>query len=300
MKHSLTFYIWQQLNNILCNYYIPRRNIKKMRANLAKIDALLPKGHPPVTITHLENDQVKGDWIEPKKRPSERTLLYLHGGGYALGATASHEIFVNALCYKVGINVLALDYPLSPEHPFPAALESAYAAYKWLLSKGIDPKNIVIGGDSAGGGLTLALVLYLKQKNEPLPNRLILLSPYVDLTPEVVYPENILKKDVVLRVLLSSGFLAKAYAPNQDLHNPLISPLFGDFTGAPPTLMFTGTAESFITEDLALAERLKNQKVPLKHIIGEGMFHIWPILLPPFAREAKEAMNEIKNFLNPL
>jgi acetyl esterase/lipase len=298
LKHSLYFYIGKYLNDFLINRVCYRPDIKETRANFAKLNAKVPKGHPPVKVTHFENDQINGDWIEPKKGSTERTLLYFHGGGYFLDASAAHDIFLSQLSLKANIKVFTLNYSLIPEHPFPAALESAYAAYKWLLANGTDPKNIVFGGDSAGGGVALALLLYLKQKKEPLPDRLVLLSPFVDLTPEGKYDKEIVKRDVILKKLIQFD-IPEMYAPNQDSRNPLISPLFGDFTGSPPILMFVATDDCLSTQDLALADRLKKQKVDIKLIVGEGMFHDWPVLLFPYVREAKEAMKEITSFLSP-
>lgn len=298
MKHSIHFYISKFLNNLIINHYVADRDINKLRAKLLSLAKYAPKTSRHSKITPVKTDQFNGNWIEPKEGLTDRTFLYLHGGGYIFATPGTYHAFLSHICNKSKIRAFYLDYPLAPEHPFPAALESAYQSYKWLLSQGIDPKKIIIGGDSAGGGLTLALLLYLKQKGDPQPGRAVVLSPYVDLTPEAVFPEEVIKKDPILRKLIQLDICPQAYAPNQDRHNPLISPLFGDFTRTCPILMLAATEDSLIEQDLKLAESMKMQGVDLQLIIGEGMFHVWPVFLPPAARESQEAMGQIIKFIN--
>lgn len=295
MNHSLNFHIARFVNRLGAKYVNSRSSPQEMRSAVLRLSSMLSKTSSRAKCTPIENDQIKGEWLEPKEGSADFTLLYLHGGGYIFGSPSTYQAFLSQFCWRAKARILSLDYPLAPEHPYPAAIKSAYRAYKWLLANGTDPKKIVVGGDSAGGGLALALLLKLKQMGDPLPAGALCICPWVDLSRDS--PEKVFEKDIILTKRLEQIAL-KSYVIGQDPHDPLISPIFGDFTGMPPIMMQVATLDSLNVQDLEFADRLKKQGVQLKLSIGEGMFHDWAVLLPPQVKEGLEALNEMSSFIH--
>ncbi|MEG1789987.1 MAG: alpha/beta hydrolase [Oscillospiraceae bacterium] len=221
-----------------------------------------------------------------------RALLYLHGGGYVAGSLGYARGFAGTLADAVGIRTLCIGYRLAPEHPFPAALEDAFAAYEYLLSQGCRADDISLIGESAGGGLILALCLKLKAMGMPLPSRLIPLSPWTDLTLSGKSYETNLKADISLTHAEIDGFV-EAYAP-PDTRDPLVSPLFGDFAGFPPCFIFVGGDELLLSDSVMLADRLRAAGVNCSLTVEDGMWHGYVLYGVP---EAVTALAEIKKFL---
>ncbi len=197
---------------------------------------------PPVTVNLYNKDGVKGSWQEPAGANREQVILYLHGGAYLVGSDTTPQSITAFLAAEAGVRCFSLDYPLAPEHPFPAAVDNAVAAYKMLLNDGIEPGNIVVAGDSAGGGLSLALLQRIRQTGLPMPAGAYLISPWTDLTHsgESHQTKGYIDSSITLDFLASS---AAAYAGDHDLHDPLISPVFADIRDFPPLLVHFGPFE---------------------------------------------------------
>lgn len=215
-------------------------------------------------------------------------VLYLHGGAYTAGSPRTHASLTSHLAKASGAAVYTPDYRLAPEHPYPAALEDAYLCYQALLSKGFKADQITIAGDSAGGGLTLSLLLHLKAEKVALPSKAILISPWSDLT----HPHAGATPQPQDAMLSWDGLAlaAKMYAFNESLAHPGISPALANLSGLPPILIIAGTEEILLADIKALATKLTQQQVSTELSIYEGMWHVFPL----HARMLKEADHAIK------
>ena len=226
---------------------------------------------------------------------AEPTVLYLHGGGYVIGSIATHRDLVSRLVRATGGRALSVDYRLAPEHPFPAALDDATAAYRWLLSSGVDPARLVIAGDSAGGGLTIATMVALRDAGDPLPAAAVCVSPWADLECS---GESITSKADVDPILRQESLLgwAKAYLGDAGPRSPLASPIHADLAGLPPLLIMMGTAELLFDDATRLAERAQAAGVDVTLEPWEEMIHAWPLFafaLP----EGRQALDRIGAFV---
>jgi len=201
-------------------------------------------------------------------------LLFFHGGGYCSGSIMSHRGMVTEAGRAARVRTLAVAYRLAPEHPFPAAIEDARAAYRFLLDQGILTSNIVVGGDSAGGGLTLALMIILRDAGQPLPGCGWLVSPWVDLQMTGASLDE--KADI--DPLISKPYLeelAMAYLAGTDPANPMVSPLRADLAGLPPLLVQVGSAETLLDDAVRLARRAGAADVRINLEIWPHMIHAW-------------------------
>lgn len=258
-------------------------------------DALAPK-HPPAGVAReVVDGAVKGEWHRAEKAEPGRTVLYLHGGGYVFGSPKSHSAFTYALAKEACAEIFSLDYRMAPEHPFPAAVDDAVAAYEWLLEEGRDPAKLVIGGDSAGGGLTLALLLSIKARGLPMPAGALLLSPWTDLaTTGASLDENEKSDAMFKKVYIVEG--AKRYLAAADPKAPLASPLYGDLAGLPPTLIFVSNSEVLRDDSTRLQEKLAAAGVQSKLVTEKGLIHVWPIFPGRFP-EAMKSVHEAAAFI---
>jgi len=198
-------------------------------------------------------------WVAAASVNDGATILYFHGGAYSMGSAQTHIGLTGMLSEFSGVRILSMDYRLAPEHPFPAAIEDAVCAYQWLLNQGVPAKAIVMGGDSAGGGLTFATMLELKNKGIELPAAAFAISPWVDLAHTGETIETHADIDPMF-TKSSMVYMAKLYAGNADLYLPLISPLYGDLRGLPPALIHVGTSEMLLSDSRRMAEALKKQE----------------------------------------
>lgn len=226
--------------------------------------------------------------------PINGVVLYLHGGAYALGSIRSYQEYLGRFASATRTQILAVDYRLAPEDPFPAAVEDALHAYRWLLSRVSGSSQIAIAGDSAGGGLALATTLALCDAGDPLPGCVVCISPWVDLT---LSSESIQSKVTVDPILNPTfldryaGYYAGEYARDHDL----ISPIFGNLEGLPPLLIHVGTDEILYDEAIWLAEKAQNAGVEVHLKTWEGLFHVFPII--PFLPESRESFELISEFI---
>lgn len=226
--------------------------------------------------------------------PSQQVLLYFHGGAYTVGSRHTERMIAGNIAAQSGATVLVPEYRLAPEHPFPAALDDAVACYEFLLSSAVQTENLIVGGLSAGGGLTAALLLKLRELDRSLPRAAVLLSPWLDLTGTAVA----IKHNAALDSGLSWELLipsVKAYAGEHDLRHPLISPVFAELQGLPPLLIQVGDIEILLDDARQFAAKAEAAGVHVQLRLWEGMIHAWHVyrIIP----EARRAVDEIVAFL---
>ena len=232
---------------------------------------------PDVRCEAVDCDGIPGEWSRVPDSDTSRVLLYFHGGGYCSGSILSHRRLVTEAGRAARMRTLTIDYRRAPEHPYPAAHENALTAWRFLRKQGIAAKRIAVGGDSAGGNLTLGLIQRLRASGEDLPGCAWLLSPWTDLT---MSGATLQTKDTVDPLIHKAYLteLADAYALAPiDRRDPLISPLFADFTGFPPILIQVGSAETLLADATRLAEAAGSADVGITLEIWPHMIHAWPV-----------------------
>lgn len=251
----------------------------------------LPEG---VEVKRVEAAGMVAEWLFPAGAGREKVVQYVHGGGYVSGSCSDHRNVVAKLAQYSGNTHLLYEYRLAPEHPYPAALEDSVAMYRWLLDSGYLAANIVMAGESAGGGLCLATLLALKERNLPMPAAGVVLSPWTDLTCS---GDSYRTKNKVSPAPLNSWTVfSRHYTGSHDPADPLISPLFGDLKGLPPLLINSGVDDELFDDGEQFYLRAKEAGVDVQFRPGEGMIHCYPLLAPMFP-EAEEAMLEIAGFI---
>ncbi|MDJ0924375.1 MAG: alpha/beta hydrolase fold domain-containing protein [Acidimicrobiia bacterium] len=204
-------------------------------------------------------------------------LLYLHGGGYLAGSAATHRRWVANLAWAIGAEAHVPNYRLAPEHQFPAALEDAMAAYKELLAEGVPPGRLFVGGDSAGGGLAAALLLRLRDENEPLPAGGLLFSPYADLEHTADSIRENRATDYIPSVEIHPNTI---YLGDHDPRDPYASPIYGDFDRIPPLVVFAGGREMIRDDAVRLVDAATRAGCDTVLHLAPDMYHVWPALLP--------------------
>lgn len=246
-----------------------------------------------ISVTETVAGGVSAEWVRAENARQDAALLYLHGGGYRIGSPASHRHVAAALSQAVGVQTFVIDYRLAPESPFPAAVEDAVSSYQWLIEN-IAPARIVVAGDSAGGGLTLATLIALRDRNIPLPVAGVALSPWVDLTISAESYETRADVDPILtrQELIS---MAEDYLQGQDAATPLASPLFADLRGLPPLLIHVGNDEVLLDDGVKLGDRAKAAGVDVTIEVCDEMIHVWHFFFP-FLQEGREAIARIGEF----
>jgi len=254
----------------------------------------LPAG---VQVASVALGPLPAEWVRAPAAAPDRVLLYLHGGGYAMGSCASHRLLAATLSQVTGWQLLVLGYRLAPEHPFPAAVEDAIAAYRWLLARGMQPDHLVLAGDSAGGGLALATLVVLRDAGASLPAKAVLLSPWTDLALSGASLLTRAERDFVL----TPDYLreeAEAYLGARNPRTPLASPLYADLHGLPPLLIQVGGDEILLDDATRLAERARQAGVAVTLRIAEGMWHGWQATaaLRRFP-EGQAALDQIADFV---
>lgn len=252
---------------------------------------------PPNTKTApVMAGNIRAEWVSAPEADPHKVMLYLHGGGYTCGSIKSHRGFAAVLSKESGATALLIDYRRAPEDPFPAGLDDAVAAYRWLLKQGFKPKNLAIAGDSAGGGLCLATLVALREAGDPLPAAGILLSPWTDL---VGTGDSYTSRASYDPLLTTFGMLeqVKLYLGEQDPRKaPLASPLYAELHQLPPLLIHVGQDEILLDDSTRVAEKIKatGGEVTLK--VWEGMWHVFQMHCTTIP-EAQQAVSEIGRFL---
>lgn len=243
----------------------------------------------PITIAGM-----RAEWLLPAKAAKYKVILYTIGGGYVSGSCNDHRFMVAKVAQASGFAVLIFDHRLAPEHPYPAALDDALTAYRWLLEQGTAPENIVIMGESAGGGLCLATLLALRDLGIPLPAGAVALSPWTDL--KLSGESYRTKADVCLSPKGMNTVCSKYYAGEHDPSEPWISPLYGDLHSLPPIFINVGEYETMLDDSTRFAAKAKSAGVDMTLVVGGKMIHCYPLLAPMFP-EATQAMDEICTFI---
>lgn len=238
------------------------------------------------------------EYLRPQNAVTGRVILQLHGGGYIGPMKNIYRRFaVKYSKLSFGADVLSVDYRVAPEHPFPAALDDCVMTYRWLLEeKEYKPGQIVVAGDSAGGGLALALILYLKDHNMPLPAGVITMSPWSDVTLSGNSYEANYEIDPLFGNSKENMLYQCSYIGEADTKDPYLSPLFGDYHGFPPMLMQVGSFEVLLDDTLSVAKKAKKSGVKVRTSVYDGMFHVFQMgmdLIP----ESREAWEEVGEYL---
>jgi phosphinothricin tripeptide acetyl hydrolase len=267
--------------------------IAERRAQYERAEKVFPT-LPEVKVERVTAPAVPAEWLRPPSAAPGRVVLYLHGGGYVIGSPRSHRHLAAAIATAVRSSALLLEYRCAPEAPFPAAVDDAAAAYRWLLDQGVSAGGIAIAGDSAGGGLTVATLLALRDAGLPLPAAGVCISPWVDLTCSgASYATKADADPIVKRAGVDE--MARAYLGAADRRTPLASPLFADLRGLPPLLIQVGSEEVLLDDSVQLAERARAAGVDATLEVWDQMIHVWHWFLP-LLEEAEEAVAAIGRF----
>jgi len=287
---SLRGIFWRELFRYQIAHAPPSTSIAQMRYNL---DRLGQQVKPPKSVC-IERTWVEGlqaDWLTPRFAPEDARLLYLHGGGYIVGSFASHRGLVGNLAAACGLRTLMPEYRLAPENPFPAALEDSLRVYRRLLTDGVAPHRLVLGGESAGGGLTIATLLALRDEGLPLPAAAFVLSPWTDLAATGESMHTRAAQDPWFE---PEGVAAAAayYVGDDSSTNPLISPLYGDLSALPPLLIHVGDYEILRDDSIRLAEKARAAGVDVTLRVWEGMWHVFQSLAARVP-EARRSVDEV-------
>jgi acetyl esterase/lipase len=269
------------------------------RQNFEQMLSAIP---PPegVEITPVEAGGVPALWSDARGAAGDRVLLYLHGGGYVIGEPMGYRPLWSALARAAGARGLGLDYRLAPEHPFPAAVEDAVAAYRWLLDQGFAPGRIVIGGDSAGGGLTVATLVKARSLGLPMPAGALLISPWTDLACVGASISAKAEEDVSLD-LAGLQNCARQYLGSTPASEPLASPIHADLSGLPPLLIQVGSAEILLDDSNRLATVAGAAGVRVRLEVWPHMPHVWHafgFMLDEGAQAIAEAGSFLRNRLD--
>lgn len=266
------------------------------RRNLERLQDRIPVPPPEARHESVTIGSVPGEWVRWGSPPADRALLYLHGGAYAVGSARLYRDFTWRLARASGLALLAIDYRLAPENPFPAALDDARRAYAHLLDSGLDPGRVVIGGDSAGGGLVLATLLAERDAGHPLPAAAACLSPWTDLAGGGASIQLNSRSDAYLVAHLLRG-AGRLYAGRTDLREPLVSPLAGTLKGLPPLFLHVSDSEILFDDTRRLAARARAAGVPVQLRVWHKqphVFHLFARVLP----EGRQGIDEMGAFLS--
>ncbi len=254
--------------------------------------SLLPA---PAPAQPVNDGAVKGEWLQLTADP-RLTVYYLHGGGYVACSPQTHRPFTSALSRAANARVFALDYRLAPEHRFPAAVEDAVAGYRWLLNQGLDSQEIVIGGDSAGGGLTMATLVALRDAGERLPRASFVLSPWTDMAAT---GRSLDTNDESDYMFYGDGvrWAAPVYIGAASPRDPLASPLYADLSKLPPLMIHVSDTEVLLDDSTRLAERAKQCGVKVDLRVWNDLPHAWPVFITFKIPESYAALSEIVQFI---
>jgi len=276
--------------------------------DVPKLPVAIARGHfEKVASTFLvrafgvevEQSQIAGvdvDWLRPKKAREDKVLLYLHGGAYVIGSPRTHRQLVSHLARAAGVTAVMPEYRLAPEHQFPAGLDDAVAVYRGLLASGFGPDDIIILGDSAGGGLSAATLLALRHAGVPMPAAAVLLSPFLDVTGSGESATTRADRDPWFNIA-DLQVVARYYCPDEsEWRNPLVSPVFANVAGLPPMLIQVGDEEILLSDSTRFAEKLKAAGIDVELEIWPHMWHVFQMFLGKMP-EAGVAVRKIGSYI---
>lgn len=285
----------QNLMNLVRRVHglVENPDLEKHRQSQDYIGTLLGNTRE-LTYREIEIDGIRAEWVSVNRAHRKKhVILHCHGGGYSTGSSLYARTLTSKLAAATSMEVLCFDYRLAPEHPYPAATEDAVRVWNYLMLQGYGAENVILTGDSAGGNLALSLTHTLKEEGRLLPGGLALLSPWTDLTCS----GESFRAKAGLDPVLNEDYICsciEAYAGGQELKNPLISPLFGDFTGFPPVYIQAGENEILLSDATRLQQTLSGAGVPVRLVVYPGMWHVFQ--MSPM-KTAREAMDECAAFI---
>ena len=272
----------------------PKGSIEKLRRQYQKTAEHWSKVKGDIKVTEIETGRTRAEWIEPPNVQQHRVILFLHGGLYCMGSPATHRGLVARLCEASSARGLLVDYRLAPEHKFPAAIEDALDAYQWLLGQGIDPKSMVIAGDSSGGGLAISTCMALRDASASLPAAIIAMSPWTDLAITGWSALTLAKQDATM-TMEKLGLMARHYLQGKSPTQALASPLYGDFRGLPPMVVHVGSNEILRDDSTRLTQKAEAAGVDISVEVWDGMPHAFQLY--PFLPEAKGSIARLGSFV---
>jgi monoterpene epsilon-lactone hydrolase len=283
--------------------FITKQMFKKLSADddvepMRELMENLAKRSSPASGTHIRHAKIAGvecDWVVPKDCDESRVLLYLHGGAYVMGSSKTHRTLVSHIAKQAGVRAILPNYRLAPEDPFPAGLKDCVAVYRQLLSSGISPENLVIGGDSAGGGMVMATLLSLRDANDPMPAAACLLSPWLDLAGEGESMRTRESPDPWFRPEEMPKVVAR-YCLQDQIRDPLVSPIYGDVQGLPPILIQVGDHEVLLSDSTRMAEKINDAGGQVTLQIWPEMWHVFQYFVGKMP-ESRRAIHQIGAFL---
>jgi monoterpene epsilon-lactone hydrolase len=266
-----------------------------VEARRAAMDEIaLPMGDD-VTATPVDVDGQAAEWVVAAGAGNERTVLYLHGGGYVMGSLATHRKLAGDISRAAGARVLLLDYRLAPEHPYPAAVDDAVSAYRWLLASGTEAGAVAIAGDSAGGGLTICTLLALRDAGLRQPGAAVAISPWTDLTLGAASIETVVQRDPIVRASDLKRY-RDWYLDGADPRHPGASPAHADLTGLAPILVHVGEAEVLLDDAVVLSDHGRRDGVDVTLEAWPDMVHVWHVFAGRVP-EATAAVERVGEFL---
>lgn len=285
----------QNLMNLIKRVHglVENPDLEKHRQSQDAIGSILGNTKA-INYREINIEGMYAEWVSVNRAHMKKyVILHCHGGGYSTGSSLYARTLTSKLAESASVDVLCFDYRLAPEHPYPAATEDAMKAWNYLMLMGYGAENVILSGDSAGGNLALSLVLKLKEERRMLPGGIVLMSPWTDLTSSGKSFQTKAELDPVLDSAYIDRMIG-AYAEGQDLKNPYISPLFGNFEGFPPTYIQVGENEILLSDSLRLYQILSDAAVSVKIDTYSGMWHVFQ--MSPM-KAAREAMDKCAEFI---
>ncbi|MCC8979213.1 alpha/beta hydrolase [Bradyrhizobium acaciae] len=249
----------------------------------------------PMVCRPVSADGIDGEWLVPADAPSDKAILYFHGGGFRIGSVVSHRDLAARIADASGCRVLSINYRLAPEHRFPAALDDALTAYRYLREQGLRPADIAFTGDSAGGNLVLAAMLAVRDRGLSLPAAGALMSPWTDLTASGASYESRAEADPIHQRAMILALARNYLGKDGDVRDPLASPLYADLAGLPPLLVQVGDRETVRDDSTELAAKAKAAGVDAELQVWDGMIHVFQMF--PEIPQAREAIASLAAFL---
>ena len=277
------------------NSYKENKTIDQLRKETEKAGSLIPLPNN-TKIKKILAGNVKAEWITCGDVNNDKIYMFMHGGGYYRGSIASTRATIARISAEAKVRCLSIDYRLAPEHIFPAAIDDTYSAFDWLLREGIKPKNIIVSGQSAGGGLCLALLLKIKQNKGSQPIGAVALSPWTDLSQSGKSMITNAHIDPVISKEYLDRF-ANLYLSDTSNKCDLASPLYGNLSGLPDLLIQVGSAETMLDDSKRFFEKAKKENVNVKIEIWKDMFHGWHGSAH-ILNDAKDSIKSIAKFCN--
>jgi acetyl esterase/lipase len=296
MSHRAKFVRW------LTSGYMQKLDVANVpvetaRKHLESIARMLLVKAVGVSVEPSEIAGIEVDWLRPKNAREDKVLFYLHGGAYVIGSRRTHRQLVSHIAREAGVTAVIPEYRLAPENPFPAAIDDAVAVYRALLESGFEPENIVISGDSAGGGLSVAALLALRHAGDPLPAAAVLLSPFLDVTASGESATTRADQDPWFKVS-DMAVVARYYCPDETKwRDPLVSPVFANVSGLPPMMIQVGDDEILLSDSTRLAEKLEAAGIDVEIEVWPDMWHVFPMFVGKMP-EARRAVEKIGVYIN--